>query len=246
VVIGRQGAWIQLKHPVAAGAQMQITTLMGNRQAGFRVIGPTKPLSGEGGEWGVECLDEKGNIWGIGFPPPQRDDELCSALLECRQCHNVSLIHLSLVENDVLTSSGRLSKECPACGRLTSWGYTEKELGMPAPGQEAEPSISEVLESPRPGSNRRSHGRVGLKMPIRVRSYYGAEEYSKSENVSKGGLCFISPTSYEMGEILLVTCPYEAGGHNIEVRGKVVRRREKKGVGRRIYGVRYESSVPTR
>jgi hypothetical protein len=43
-----------------------------------------------------------------------------------------------------------------------------------------------------------------------------------------------------VGEILLVTCPYEKGGHNIEVRGQVVRRREMHGTGRRIYGVSYE------
>jgi len=240
LVINRQGARIQLKHPVTPGSMLEITTLVGRRRANFRVVGPTKPLSAEGGEWGVECLEEKDNIWGIAFPPPERDEALCSALLECRQCHDVSLTHLSLVEHDVLTTSGLLTRLCKKCGRATSWGYTEQVVGMPVPGQEAGPSITEILEPPRPTENRRVHTRVALKLPIRVRSYYGVEEFAKSENVSKGGLCFISDRTYETGEILLVTCPYEPGGQNIEVRAQVVRCREMKGTGRKIYGVRYE------
>lgn len=240
LVINRQGARIQLKHPVTPGARVQISTMVGNRQANFRVVGPTKPVTAEGGEWGVECLEEKGNIWGIGFPPSKSEEGLCSALLECRRCHAVILIHISLVEHDVLASSGLITRECKSCERETAWGYTEQALGMPAPGQEAEPSISEVMEPPQPTANRRVYGRVALKLPVRVRNYYGVEEFTKTENVSKGGTCFISDKNYEMGEILLVTCPFEKGGHNIEVRAKVVRCRELVGTGRKIYGVRYE------
>lgn len=110
---------------------------------------------------------------------------------------------------------------------------------MPAPGQELEPSIGEFLDAPRPESNRRVHGRVALKLPICVRSFYGVEEFPKAENISKGGLCFITDRVYEVGEVLLVTCPYEKAGHNIEVRGEIVHRRQMKGTGRNIYGIRY-------
>src|SRR5574337_262210 len=167
LVISRQGARIQLKRPVKPGTTVQITTLVGNHQGTFRVVGPTKPMTSEGGEWGVDCVDEKSSIWGIGFPPPQRDEAQCAALLECRQCHTVNLTPLSLVEHDVLEASGLLTKNCNKCGRATSWGFTEQVVGMPAPGQDAEPSISELLEPPRPESNRRVHARVALKLPIR-------------------------------------------------------------------------------
>jgi hypothetical protein len=243
LVINRQGARVQLQHSVAPRTVLQITTLVGARRAAFRAVGPTQPLTVEGGEWGVECLEEKGNIWGIGFPPPQREEGVCAALMECRQCHNVSLLHLSFVEHEVLTASGLLTQECKTCGRATCWGYTEKVVGMPVPGQEAEPSIKEVLEPPQPASNRRDHVRVALQLPTRVRNYYGVVEYPRTENVSKGGLCFISDKDYEMGEIILVTCPYEEAGQNIEVRAKVVRRRQMLGTDRRVYGVRYESRV---
>ena len=42
------------------------------------------------------------------------------------------------------------------------------------------------------------------------------------------------------GEVLLVTCPYEKGGHNIEVRTQVMRRIEMESTAKRIYGIRYE------
>jgi hypothetical protein len=240
VIINRHGASIQLKHPTNPGATLKIQNLMAQREAEFRVVGPTQPKSEMGGEWGVECRDEKGNIWGIDFPPIEDQEPPCSALLECRRCHAVALTPLSLVENDVLSASGLLTKECKTCGRTTPWGYNEKQVAIPAPGQEPEPSIKEIIEPPRPDASRRTHSRVALRLPIRVRSYYGTEEIGKTENVSKGGLCFVSEKDYEIGEGLRVTCPYDPKGHNIEVRGQVVRREGMDGTARKIYGVRYE------
>jgi len=240
LVINRHGARIQLKHPVAPGIVLRITNLAGNHSAQFRVVGPTSPLSEQGGEWGVECLDEKVNLWGIGFPPPLAESTQGSALLECRQCHTVNLTPLSVVEQDVLTTAGLIGRECKGCGGTTSWGVAEQSIAFPEPGQAMDPSIQEALEPPRPSENRRVHPRVALQLPIRVRSYFGVVEFVKSENVSRGGLGFVSEKDYQMGEIVLVTCPYEKGGSNIETRAKVVRRREMKGTPRRVYGVRYE------
>jgi len=241
VIINRHGAWIQLKQPVSAGVSLRITNLVAHRDADFRVVGPTQPRSDQGGEWGVECRDDKRNIWGIDFPPPSPDEtSSCSALLECRRCNSVALTPLSLVENDVLGTAGLLSKECSKCGRPTPWGYTEKQVAIAPPGQEPEPSIKEILEPPRPESNRRIHSRVALKLPVRVRSYYGIEEFSKTENVSKGGLCFVSTKDYEIGEGLQVTCPFDPRGHNIEVQARVVRRKTMKGFEGKIYGIRYD------
>ncbi|HMD84429.1 MAG TPA: PilZ domain-containing protein [Terriglobia bacterium] len=240
IVISRQGARIYLKHVVAAGAVLRIAPLVGRRSAMFRVVGPTQPLTGQGGEWGVECEGSNCEIWGIGFPPASSAESMCTALIECRRCHAVKLSQLSLVEHEVLGTSGLLVKPCEACGRSTSWSY--KETSMLLTGDDAGaalPSPESLLE--RQGeSDRRTHNRVALRMPIRVRSFSGTEEFTRSENVSRGGLCFVTDRTYEVGEIVLVTCPCEKTGHNIETRGQVVRRREMHGTGRTIYGVRYE------
>ncbi len=240
IVISRQGARIYLKHVVAAGAMLLVAPLVGRRSAMFRVVGPTQPLSGAGGEWGVECQDANSNIWGIGFPPAPAAESTCMALLECRRCHAVKLSQLSLVEHEVLGASGLLVKLCDACGRSTSWSY--KETSMPLTGDAAGaalPSPESLIEQ-QGETNRRTHNRVSLRMPIRVRSFSGTEEFTRSENLSRGGVCFVTDRNYEVGEVLLVTCPFEKTGHNIEVRGQVVRRREMHGTGRRIYGVCYE------
>jgi len=239
LVINRHGARIHLKHLVAQGARLRIVNVAANAEAEFRVVGPTQPLSEEGGEWGVECQDEKPNIWGIDFPPPLQRDSACSALLECRRCHAAALTPVSLVELDVLKSSGLLTKECKACGQPTSWGYSEQQIGLRGLGEEGESLVKEVLEPPPPEGNRRVHPRVALKLPIRIRNYYGRVEFGKSENVSKRGLAFISETDYEIGEALQLTCPYDPGGHNIELRGRVVHRQEIKGAGRKVYGICY-------
>ena len=240
LVINRQGARIQLSRQVSAGTLLRIKLVSASRQAEFRVIGPTRPLTHQGGEWGVECVDQAVNLWGIGFPPLTEKEAQASALLECRDCHSVNLTRLTLMENEVLTESGLLTKECKRCGRPTSWGYTEQSVGAPLPGQEAEPSINEVVDSQPAVANRRAHRRIALKLPVRLRSFYGTEELAQTENVSKGGLCFISDKTYRIGEVLLVTCPYDKAAANIEVRSIVVRRREMQGTNRSVYGVRYE------
>jgi hypothetical protein len=239
--ISRQGARIHLKQVVAPGAVLLISTLLGRRSAMFRVVGPTQPLSAEGGEWGVECQDPNRDIWGIQFPPATPVESTCMALIECRRCHAVKLSQLSLVEHEVLGISGLLVKPCEACGRSTSWSY--KEPSMPFSGDDSGPALPdpESLIEQQPESNRRTHNRVALQLPIRVRSFSGTEEFTRTENVSRGGVCFVTDRKYEVGEIVLVTCPFEKTGHNnIEVRSQVVRYREMHGTGRKIYGVCYE------
>ncbi len=241
LVVNRHGARIQLRRSLAPGQTLRIVNLVGKCQADFRVVGPTQPMSDRGGEWGVELRDEQRNMWGIEFPPVRHDDAPCSALLECRRCHTVGLTHISLVELDVLHTAGLLTRDCQGCGQPTPWGHAQKQVGMPVPGTESDSSIKEVVEAPHPAKDRRGSPRVSLRLPIRVRNWYGTEEISKSENVSKGGLAFFSEKRYEIGEALQITCPYDPGADNIESRARVVRRIETKGSGAALYGIRYET-----
>jgi hypothetical protein len=240
LVINREGARIYLQRLMTAGTIISISTLARRRKANFRVVGPTKPLTSEGGEWGVECLEGNENLWGIGFPPPLEEEGSCTALLECRQCRAVELTHLSLIEHDVLATSGLLRRYCGTCGRTSAWGYSERSRGAPPGDVSASPAGVEVAAREAAGLERRVHRRVALKLPVRIRNYYGVEEFAATENVSKSGLCFVSDKTYEIGEVLLVTCPYQKSGHNIEVRTQVIRRLEMQGTNQKIYGLRYE------
>jgi len=240
IVINREGARILLKRAVVAGAVLVVSAKTGRRKAKFRVIGPTQPKSGEGGEWGIECLGDNCDLWRIHFPPLQKEQGFGSALIECRRCHTASLSHLSMVEFEVLETSGLLVKECRKCERSTPWSYSKPPTDIPEGGLGKSLPYTESLESSKSGIQRRINRRVALQLPMRVRSYYGIEEFIRSENVSRGGVCFITDKTYELGEVLIINCPYEKGGHSIEVRGHVVRRREMMGTGRNIYGISYE------
>ena len=114
--------------PCRAARWCRLVNPLRHREAEFRVVGPVSPPVEQGGEWGVECGNPEANIWGINFPDPIEAGE-AKALLECHTCHDVAMTQLSLVEVDVLETSGILSKPCRKCAASTPWGYPEKRAG---------------------------------------------------------------------------------------------------------------------
>jgi hypothetical protein len=164
-------------------------------------------------------------------------------LLECRRCRQVLLARMSLVELEVLQSSGLLTRECAKCGKATPWGHVERQVGMPAPGSDVKGALHDIVQAGPAEGTRRAAPRSVMRLPMRVRSWYGGEEVTQSENVSRSGLAFTSEQVYEVGEALMVACPYNPAGQNSEVRGRVARRFESGGPGRFLYGVRYEREI---
>lgn len=243
VTLNRHGARIQVSHPLRSGQTVRLLNLVSHHEADFRVVGPTAPPSEKGSEWGVECLDSKENIWGIQFPPLVGGAGAESkALLECRKCHTVALMQVSLVEVEVLETAGILSRHCQSCGNVRPWGYAEKQVAMEGPPGEAG-MVAEAhaqAGAAARGADARRHRRVALQLPVLVRDYYGGAEITKSENISKGGFCFASEKNHMVGEGVLVVCPYGTTAQSIEVRARIVRRREIEGTNRKIYGVRYD------
>ncbi len=90
------------------------------------------------------------------------------------------------------------------------------------------------------GIEKRRHPRAALQLPVRVRDFQGGVETTKTDNVSKGGFCFVSERSYIVGAGLMVACPYSPTGQNPEVHANIVRVRRLEGTGRNVYGVRYD------
>lgn len=246
ISLNRHGARVQVARPLRAGQTLMLTNLVGRRETEFRVVGPVAPITEQGGEWGVECLDPTENIWGIQFPPVSEEEGRGSkALLECRQCHAVALLRLSLVEVEVLETSGLLTQACTSCELATPWGYAEKQVAMSGPPEEAAmvaEAQAEARAAARGGIDQRKYRRVSLQLPLMVRDYYGGVEMSKTENVSKGGFCFVSERDYHIGEGVLVVCPHNPSAQNIEVRARIVRQRPVEGTKRKVYGVRYDAA----
>lgn len=240
ITINRHGARIVTPRLLRAGQTITVTNLASRLKCQFRVVGPVSPATDRGGEWGIECLDLKENIWGIQFPPVLATEEhLSKALLECRECSSTALMHVSLVEVEVLETSGILTKPCANCERATRWRLSEKQAGIA--GADEKPSSAEGKPSTGRGAENRRYRRSALQLPVLIRDYYGGSEVTRTENVSKGGFCFVSEKLHQVGEVFLVVCPFDPSTvQHIEIRARVVRCRPVEGSVRHVYGVRYE------
>jgi len=239
-VLSRRGAQISVNRRLQRDQTIRLISLMSRLAADFRVVGAVTPFSAEGGEYGVEYLDHTENIWGIEFPPLRAGETAESnALLECRSCRTVELLSLSPTEVEVLQTSGILTKPCAHCQTTGPWSYSDRPLAMGEPPNAPEEGQEEAATGGARGRERRRHQRAQLRLPVRIRDYSGGVEITQSENISKGGLCFASEKKHEIGEGLLVTCPYQSTGENIEIRAHVASAREVEGSSRIAYGVRY-------
>jgi hypothetical protein len=152
------------------------------------------------------------------------------------------LFPVSLVEVEVLETSGVLRKPCESCGATSQWSHAKNQIEMrERPGPEKDTQANAAFPSAM-GNKRRRFGRVSLQLPVRICDYDGGVEITRSENLSKGGFCFVSEKRYQHGQGLLVICPYDSAGENIEVRARVVNCSETKGNRRKVYGVQFHES----
>lgn len=239
ITVNRHGARVVTPRPLRAGQTITVTNLASRKKCQFRVVGPVSPATERGGEWGIECLDPNENIWGIQFPPVLNAEEIQSkALLECQECGITALMRVSLVDVEVLDTSGILTQPCAQCERETRWRLSERQPGMVAIEK---PVAKGGRLGPTGGAENRRHRRSSLQLPVLIRDYYGGSEVTKTENVSKGGFCFLSDKIHQLGEALVVVCPFDPSTtDHIEVRARVVRSLPVEGSARKVYGVRYE------
>lgn len=68
LVINRNGARITLQNKVRPDDQIMITNRQSQVTVPFRVVDQAGQSIGEGPEWGVECMEENLEFWGILFP----------------------------------------------------------------------------------------------------------------------------------------------------------------------------------
>jgi len=241
-VLSRHGARIRINRRLRRGQTVRLINMTVRCAADFRVVGAVTPFSAEGGEYGVEYLNHTENIWGIQFPPlgPGETAE-SNGVLECRNCRSLQLMPLSPIEVEVLQTSGILTKLCAQCQTTGPWSYSDRQIAAAGPEHPSAESQGNSPAGDARGRERRRHRRAPLRLPVRIRDYAGGVEITQSENISKGGLGFASEKKYQIGEGLMVTCPYQSTGENIEVRARVVSTREVEGSPRRIYGIRFAS-----
>jgi len=155
-------------------------------------------------------------------------------LLECQECRSRELAHLTLDQYRALGRHPSLKRACVQCGASTSWryGYVDSDEGFPV-----EPPPPHRPPSTQRSSEQRKAKRLTVRLPVHIRWEDGREELSRTENLSKTGVCFISESKMKVGDVIRLTVGYTGPGNETEVSGHVVRRQELEGTNRVMYGV---------
>jgi hypothetical protein len=238
LTINWYGGRITLKNPLRLRDEITITNLKTNQACPFRVVVRLDVSLGWGVEWGVECLCPETDFWQVYFPEKKEKaplPEKIEALLECATCHTREMTPLARGDFREIIRDSPLTRACAKCGRETEWrlgllDFTPEEMASPAISP-----LASQLAAPG-GAERRRDTRYVVLLPLCIRDESGREEVTRSENVSKSGVCFGS--NLEMGEgsaIHLTMGP--AGGEQAQMPARIAWRRPF-GAGRFLYGVR--------
>jgi len=261
LMVDGHGAQILLKSLPQAGERVTITNLRSRKSCPFLVVRRVSKSLSQEGEWAVECLQPGTSFWGIHFPapeppspavsepatpgidkpkaPPAAEPEGIEALLACGQCGSQELTRLTIEQYRTLGREASLERECMKCGAVTDWTYSYVSPGdeIPAASLPAAPH-----RGSKGGIERRKSKRLSVKLPVRIRWDDGREEVTKTEDLSKTGVCFVSETKMNVGDIIRVTVGFGGPGRHTELRGRVVRTQPVAGTNRTLYGVHMEES----
>ena len=244
--LNRYGARIQISQPLDKGQAIRLRSPMGCYDADFRVVGLIGEAGEKGGDYGMECLDQKDNFWGILFPVSDGAAD-ARVLLECGICHSMALPPLTLAEVEALRAIGMVGAPCQNCVTVSPWKYAEWRMpphraaeleGSPAHGWPG--GINTAT-----GPLVRGHRRVYMQLPIGIRDGRGNVEMTRTENISKCGFCFVTERKYLRGEIVMGVFPLDSIAMKTELPVRIVREQAIEGSGRKFYGATFEARACT-
>lgn len=228
VVLSRQGATIVLKRKLAPGSLITIRNLAIGSEAQCRVVAQTGGQA-DGYLYGVSLLDPTTDLWGIGFPPPSKaKNSAARLLLGCETCHSRELVYMDEMEAQVFASNLCISRFCSVCQQRSTWRDGTLES--------ASSSVPIVI---RRTANDRSQPRVPARMRLCIRQTGFGEELVFSENVSRSGFSFKSPSHYHSGSLIQIALPYSQAGGNIFVTARIAHARDLASEGVVYHGAAY-------
>ena len=238
LTINKYGARITLKSPLRLRDEIRITNLKTHQTCSFRIVVRLEVSLGWGVEWGVECLEPDTNFWQVYFPAKKGMaplQERIEVLLECASCHTREMTPLANGNFRAVLNEAPVNRACAKCGGETEWrlglvDFTPEEIASPAIS-----ALASQLAAPG-GAERRRDTRYVVLLPLRIRGENGKEEVTRSENISKSGVCFGSNLEMREGTTIDLTIG-PAGGEQLRTPAHIAWRRPF-GAGRFLYGVR--------
>jgi len=244
----RDGAAIELTHRLAPMQQITVRNLAMGTEAAARVIGE---VSGRPNArvYGIALLEPDLKFWNVNFPGAGESEAAGSQCwLECGGCEGRELATLSMLERDVFQANRSLTRPCKWCEGDTVWQLASHEAAGDKRSSVEPPKMTRVqpVAEPAKGRNARKHSRVQMKMTACVHEPgYGTEEIVQVENVSRGGLSFLSPNGYGLNSLIEVAAPYMKGGDNVFSFARVKRIELLPDKNLKLYGVSYVKDSST-
>jgi hypothetical protein len=242
VNLSRHGATIVLKQPLQPHQEVTLRYPRVSKEAVFRVVGRIGGES-EGYVYGVAQLDPAADLWGIGFPPMADSKRVVGRLLmECSACASQEVAYLNELEVQVFQANQALTRPCAPCAQPTLW----KSVGSTSPDRPAQAGAADSSGegTPQPSTvGHRRNTRVKASLLACIRHAGFTDEIVATENVSRGGLCFLSPKAYVVGSPIEVSVPYSPGGANIFVPARVAHTHRKPDESQNKVGVAYVQST---
>ena len=198
-----------------------------------QVVGQTG-IAKSGNVYAVRVPGNPVMLWGINFPELPEDARLAlTCVLVCKGCKTQSVVPLTGVEYEMLTTSERVHRRCDGCGEVSVW----KRVPNPSNG-ESKDAAGQKTE----GKNRRRYSRVSVKLWGYIVEG-GNEDSVPIVDMSRDGIRFRSSQKYEPEQVVQVAVAYMAGTANIFVPGRVVWR-SGEGSAQYEYGLRFMSRSP--
>jgi PilZ domain-containing protein len=237
--ISRHGATIVLNRKLTPGLHLTICPIPSKKESRALVMGQ---LGGQSGVhvYGIALLEPTANLWGIQFPPLAESEEgLVRLLLECDACKAREVVHLNELETDVFEGNHRLPRSCSQCSAWTLWSQTLDELPAGKSGAQSKTGPESDVPLADRAQNQRKHVRVQVKMKACIRHPGFQEEIVVVQDLSRGGLSFVSSKGYIEGSRIEVAVPYSVGKANIFVAARINRAQELPGKGLTRYGAQY-------
>jgi PilZ domain len=239
--LNRHGGRIQVPRELDPNQSLALHTPVGWYGTEFRVV-ETLTHSEHGCECGVECLHGENKIWGIEFPPIEKDmANEARALLECRSCHTIALVPLAFLEVVTLRAINMVGLDCPKCSAVTFWQYADMRVPIQREAEGAHSdarshsnlvaSLTEFVE--------RGHRRAYVQMPFGLRDASGQSAVVQAENLSECGFCFSTERKYTPSEIVTAAFSVAAMTQLTQLPARIVREHVVKGSPTRLYGATF-------
>lgn len=122
IVVNLHGAKIRLARQLIPEQEIRIACRRTDQEAVFRVVSQAPGLEGPHGFWGVECLRQGANIWGVSFPTMGAQDQgSVRVMLQCPECRVRELVYLSEPMLRAMEDVGGLVRGCTVCGNSSLW-----------------------------------------------------------------------------------------------------------------------------